>query len=185
MVRKQNTYVDMTLLILDLFSSQRRIECECFLVDLDHCTKREIILLDPLVGSTYQSQKKFLIAYGNIFLCNNFKETKLFFTLWQDLCSYYITAAKGFYILSVNFLKFSQVPVRSHSISWTAVVADHRLRPQVPPQSPLCHSTLTVSPISWLCMFVLVMQFQDPNHLSFFATLITKDVVCACFYIML
>lgn len=84
-------------------------------------------------------------------------------------------------IFSVNFLKFSQVPVRSHSISWTAVVADHRLRLQVPPQSPLCHSTLTVSPISWLCMFVLVMQFQDPNHISFFATLITKDVVAHVF----
>lgn len=114
----------------------------------------------------------------------NFSVTKLFFTLWQDLCSNTtLLLQKDFTcdIFSVNFLKFSQVPVRSHSISWTAVVADHRLRLQVPPQSPLCHSTLTVSPISWLCMFVLVMQFQDPNHISFFATLITKDVVAHVF----
>lgn len=138
-----------------------------------------------LLGQLINHKNNLLLLNGNKFLCNNFKETKLFFTLWQDLCSNTtLLLQKDFTcdILSVNFLKFSQVPVRSHSISWTAVVADHRLRLQVPPQSPLCHSTLTVSPISWLCMFVLVMQFQDPNHLSFFATLITKDVVCACLY---
>lgn len=138
-----------------------------------------------LLGQLINHKNNLLLLNGNKFLCNNFKETKLFFTLWQDLCSNTtLLLQKDFTcdIFSVNFLKFSQVPVRSHSISWTAVVADHRLRLQVPPQSPLCHSTLTVSPISWLCMFVLVMQFQDPNHLSFFATLITKDVVCACLY---
>lgn len=138
-----------------------------------------------LLGQLINHKNNLLLLNYNKFLCNNFKETKLFFTLWQDLCSNTtLLLQKDFTcdIFSVNFLKFSQVPVRSHSISWTAVVADHRLRPQVPPQSPLCHSTLTVSPISWLCMFVLVMQFQDPNHLSFFATLITKDVVCACLY---
>lgn len=138
-----------------------------------------------LLGQLINHKNNLLLLNGNKFLCNNFKETKLFFTLWQDLCSNTtLLLQKDFTcdIFSVNFLKFSQVPVRSHSISWTAVVADHRLRLQVPPQSPLCHSTLTVSPISWLCMFVLVMQFQDPNHLLFFATLITKDVVCACLY---
>lgn len=137
-----------------------------------------------LLGQLINHKNNLLLLNGNKFLCNNFKETKLFFTLWQDLCSNTtLLLQKDFTcdIFSVNFLKFSQVPVRSHSISWTAVVADHRLRLQVPPQSPLCHSTLTVSPISWLCMFVLVMQFQDPNHISFFATLITKDVVAHVF----